>query len=544
MFKIDLAFRKKSLEVNSICHTDNISVSGKIELPYVVESDKNQSVILIGEAKSYEHDWVDISIAANKLLRNEANETDFYGEFLSLRLLKNNVNIYTDAFGQFPVYYAIDSEGGISLSSGPVCKSLIQAGQRIDIDFILNYINHGYYLQGRTAVSGLNILSPGFRYSLLLNGILTKENVINDVFAKAQISSPFCVLRQSLARKVTLHDKIVLELSGGVESSSIAAVLSKHKKEKDIRFLTYYDKYSLSSNELQYAKKVSEHFNVVLDVIELSARPPFTPFTDIIPFHTLPGSYSCIYNQQHYIANRYDKNTLFINGHGGDSIYLAPSPPALFMEVLLNIGLNKAMKTLYGISLQHHSSIIYEVQESLRNRYLSRINPNLWYYDAVKNLSKYKNPATIFWWQTLASTISEVIPVLNSSFSGKNVFYPFLSSPVIINALKTGFDKFVNKEFNRYSLRKSVYINSGYKGIWRTDKGDTTHNMLEGLSKNFHSVRDFILDGQIADKKLINLEHTEKALKNLNLGLPDALPTIVRLYSAEACLRSIKEGGL
>lgn len=544
MFKIDLAFRKKSLEVNSICHTDNISVSGKIELPYVVESDKNQSVILIGEAKSYEHDWVDISIAANKLLRNEAIETDFYGEFLSLRLLKNNVNIYTDAFGQFPVYYAIDSEGGISLSSGHACKSLIQAGQRIDIDFIFNYINHGYYLQGRTAVSGLNILSPGFRYSLLLNGILTKENVINDVFAKAQTSSPFCVLRQSLARKVTLHDKIVLELSGGVESSSIAAVLSKHKKEKDIRFLTYYDKYSLSSNELQYAKNVSDHFNVVLDVIELSARPPFTPFKDIIPFHTLPGSYSCLYNQQHYISNRYDKNSLFINGHGGDSIYLAPSPPALFMEVLLNTGLNKAMETLYGISLQHHSSIIYEVKESLRNRYLSRVNQNLWYYDAVKNLSKYKNPATIFWWQTLASTISEVIPVLNSSFSGKNVFYPFLSSPVIINALKTGFDKFVNKEFNRYSLRKSVYINSGYKGIWRTDKGDTTHNMLEGLSKNFHSVRDFILNGQIADKKLINLEHTEKALKNLNLGLPDALPTIVRLYSAEACLRSINEGGL
>lgn len=68
--------------------------------------------------------------------------------------------------------------------------------------------------------------------------------------------------------------------------------------------------------------------------------------------------------------------------------------------------------------------------------------------------------------------------------------------------------------------------------------------MLEGLSKNFHYVKDFILDGQIADKKLINLEHTEKALKNLNLGLPDALPTIVRLYSAEACLRSINEGGL
>lgn len=533
------------LEVDSIFHADRISVSGKIELPYVIESDKNQTVILIGEAKSYESDWVENNVAAKKLLRNEAKETDFYGEFLYLRLLKNKVNIYTDAFGQFPVYYAIDSENCISLSSGPACKSLLQTGQGIDVDFIFNYINNGDYLQGRTAVTGLNILSPGFKYSLQPNGILTKENIINDVLAKAETSSPFNVLRRSVARKVTKHDQIVLELSGGVESSSIAAILAEQKKGNDIRFLTYYDKYSLSSNELQYAKKVSEHFNVALDIIELSTRSPFTPFTpfrDKIPFHTLPGSYSCIYNQQHHIANLYDKNTLFINGHGGDSIYLAPSPPALFMEILLNIGLKKAVKTLYGISLQHHSSIPHEVNESFKNSYISFRNPNLWYYDAVKRLSKYKNPATIFWWQTLASTISEVIPVLNSSFSGKSVFYPFLSSPVIINALKTGFDKLVHKEFNRYSLRKSVYINSGYKGIWRTDKGDTTHNMLEGLSKNFHSVKDFILDGQIADKKLINLEHTEKALKNLNLGLPDALPTIVRLYSIESCLRSINEG--
>lgn len=544
MFKIELVFRKKRLEVDSIFHTDNISVSGKIELPYVIESVKNQSVILIGEAKSYENDWVDNRIAAKKLLRNEAKETDFYGEFLYLRLLKNKVDIYTDALGQFPVYYTINSVGCISLSSGAVCKSLLQTRQRIDFDFIFNYINHGNYLQGRTAVTGLNILSPGFRYSLLLNGILTKESIINDVFAKAEASSPFNVLRRSVARKVTWHDKIVLELSGGVESSSIAAILAEHKNVKDIRFLTYYDKNSLSSNELQYAKKVSEHFNVVLDVIELSANSPFTPFKDKIPFHTLPGSYSCLYNQQHHIANLYDKSTLFINGHGGDSIYLAPSPPALFMEVLFNIGLKVAIKTLYGISLQHHSSIPYEVKESLKNRYISRRDPNSWYYDAVKKLSKYKNPASIFWWQTLASTITEVIPVLNFSFSGKHMFYPFLSSPVVINALKNGFDKFVHKEFNRYSLRKSVYINSGYKGIWRIDKGDTTHNMLEGLSKNFYSVRDFILDGEIAGKKLINLAYTEKALKNLNLGLPDALPTIVRLYSAEACLRSIDEGVL
>ncbi|EQC2551289.1 asparagine synthase-related protein [Enterobacter sichuanensis] len=356
--------------------------------------------------------------------------------------------------------------------------------------------------------------------------------------------SPYEVLKKAIYQKVSRYDKLILELSGGVESSSIATILAYYKKDKDIRFHTYVDKFSLSSNELKFAKQVSDYFNFKLNVIELSSRLPFTPFTEEIPFHVLPGSYSCLYKQQRYIASLYDKQTLFINGHGGDSIYLAPSPPALFLEILFTVGVKSAVKTLYGIALQHHSSIPYEIKESLKSNYISKRDPELWYFDSVKNLNKYIRPATIFWWQALGATISEVLPVLNSTLSSKTVYYPFLSSPVIINALKTGLDKLVNNEFNRYPLRKSVYLNTGYNGIWRTDKGDTTHNMLDGFSKNYHFVRDFILGGYIAEKNIIDIKGTEKALKTLNLGLPERLPTIVRLYSTEACIRSITTGVL
>lgn len=162
----------------------------------------------------------------------------------------------------------------------------------------------------------------------------------------------------------------------------------------------------------------------------------------------------------------------------------------------------------------------------------------------MKDLSEYKNPATIYWWQTLASTISEVLPILKSKFSGKNIYYPFLSTPVIINSIRNGFDKIIQNEFNRHSLRKSVYINSGYKGIWRVEKGDTTHNMLDGFIKNSPYIRDFILGGEISSNGLIDIKEVENLMKSVNIGLPDGLPTIVRLYSAESCLRSITKGGL
>ncbi|EMD1678286.1 asparagine synthase-related protein [Klebsiella variicola] len=544
MFKIDISVKGNNSEINTILIANGFVVSGNIQLPFVIESDKYRAIILAGEVNNYFGNFVDIKIAAKLLIVNQAKETDFHGGFICVELSKNYINIYTDPFGQFPIYYKVNSGGSISLSSGEMCRKLSSVNPNIDVNFILNYIESGNYLQGKTAIDEVKLLSPGFKYCFSLDGLLTREYVINGILSKAEVASPYDILKNSIKQKLSCYGKLILELSGGVESSSIAAILAFHKKDKDIRFLTYFDRFSLSSNELKFAKRVSTYFNVKLDVIELSDRPPFTPFTEEIPFHVLPSSYSCLYNQQHYIADLYDKNTLFINGHGGDSIYLAPSPPALFIEILLNAGVKNAIKTLYGIALQHHSSIPFEIKQSLKNNYLSNNSADAWYFHSVKNLSKYTRPATIFWWQTLGATISETLPVLNSSFSGKAVYYPFLSSPVIINVLKTGLDKLVRNEFNRYPLRKSVYLNSGYNGIWRTDKGDTTHNMLDGFNKNYNFVRDFILGGYIADKKIIDIKCAEKVLRKLYLGLPDGLPAIVRLYSAEACIRSINTGVL
>lgn len=501
MFKIDISVKGNNSEINTILIANGFVVSGNIQLPFAIECDKHRAIILAGEVNNYFGNLVDIKIAAKLLIINKAKETDFHGGFICVELSKHHINIYTDPFGQFPIYYKVNSGGSISLSSGEMCRKLSSVNPNIDVNFILNYIESGNYLQGKTAIDEVKLLSPGFKYCFSLDGLLTREYVINGILSKVEVASPYDILKNSIKQKLSCCGKIILELSGGVESSSIAAILAFHKKDKDIRFLTYFDKFSLSSNELKFAKRASTYFNVKLDVIELSDRPPFSPFTEEIPFHVLPSSYSCLYNQQHHIADLYDKNTLFINGHGGDSIYLAPSPPALFIEILLNARVKNAIQTLYGIALQHHSSIPFEIKQSLKNDYLSNNSADAWYFHSVKNISKYTRPATIFWWQTLGATISETFPVLNSSFSGKAVYYPFLSSPVIINALKTGLDKLVRNEFNRYPLRKSVYLNSGYNGIWRTDKGDTTHNMLDGFKKNYNFVRDFILGGYIADKK-------------------------------------------
>jgi len=543
MFKIDITFEGKK-QTDVFLRNDNVEISGKIDLPYAAHLEKDHLVLIAGSIKCYNGESVELNMAAKMLLNNEVQETDFYGDFICLAFSRDCVEIYTDPFGQFPVYYVINNNGSIVLASGKDCKGLSRSDNNIDIDFLSSYINSGDFIENRTAIAGMHILSPGFKYCFTSTGGLSREYIINKIISKAENINPYTILKKTLEQKITAHDKIVLELSGGVESSSIAAILACHKNNKDIKFLTYYDKYSLSSNELSHAKKVAKYFNVKLDVIELSDKLPFTPFTEEIPFHPLPGSYACFYNQQRYMADSYDASTLFINGHGGDSIYLAPSPPALFAETLFNSGVSKAFKILYSISLQHHSSLFDEAVKSMTNEYILKNNPQLWYFDSIKNINRYTRPASVFWWQALGSTISEVLPILNHAFSGKTVYYPFLSSPVVINAIRTGFDKLVHNEFNRFPLRKSVYINTGFRGIWRTDKGDTTYNMLAGISKNYHFIRNFLLSGHLAEKKLLDRNLTENILKKLNLGLPEGLPVIVRLYAAETCLRSLDKGGL
>ena len=541
MINIIVSFKNGGDSGQDIFINAKNKVSGKVDVPYVIKSLENKTVIIFGSVIGLNNESSELHRIAEGILTNKIDETDFYGDFISLILNEKKVSIYTDPFGQYPVYYFIDDDK-LFLLRGVSQSSFFHFD--IDFEFISEYIHTGRYLKDRTSLKKIKILSPGFKYHFACDGVFSDEYIMNEVISKACEYSPYKVLKKTIEQKIQSVDKIVLELSGGVESTSIAAVLSNYKNSKDIRCMSYYDKRSMSSNELFHSRKVARYFNIKLDEIELGHCLPFTPFTKGIPFHILPGSCTCLFNQQRYISDLYDSDSLFINGHGGDSIYLAPSPPGMFMEVLFDKNLRHAAKILYGISLQHHSSFLHEITEAIKSNYISETVPSMHFFDSIKNLNRYLNPASIFWWQTLSSTISEVIPMLDHLYSDKKVYYPFLSAPIVINAIKSGFDKLIYNEYNRYSLRKSVYINSGYSGIWRTDKGDTTHNMLEGISMNYKYIKDFILGGNIAEKKLIDSKITEKALKNLHLGFPETLPYIIRTYSAEACLKSIIEGNV
>lgn len=539
MINIRVSFKKLESSEKVIFTNGKNKVSGELDTPYIVKCLENKTVIILGSVSSINSEPTDIHLAADKILTNQTDETDYYGDFIILILDDKKIGIYTDPFGQYPVYYFID-DGDLCLINGNDNNPLIHLD--IDLEFIHEYIHAGTYLKDRTSLKKIKVLSPGFKYHFTYNDFFSSEYIMDKVISKANKESPYKILKKTIDQKIKGVDKIVLELSGGVESTSIAAALSSYKSSKDINFLSYYDKRSMSSNELFHSRKVARYFNINLDEIELGHCLPFTPFTGNIPFHILPGSCSCLFKQQRYISNLYDSDSLFINGHGGDSIYLAPSPPGIFTEILFQKNLRHAAKTLYGISLQHRTSFLHEITEAIKSNYISKSNPSMFFFESIKNLKRHINPASLFWWQTLSTTISEVIPMLDPVFSGRKVYYPFLSAPIIINAINSGFDQLIYNEYNRYSLRKSVYINSGYRGIWRTDKGDTTHNILEGININYKHIKEFILGGYVAEKKLIDNKITEKALKNLNLGFPEKLPYIVRVYSAETCLKSIIEG--
>ncbi|HDK6654321.1 TPA: hypothetical protein MXC98_005467 [Klebsiella variicola] len=152
MFKIDISVKGNNSEINTILIANGFVVSGNIQLPFVIESDKYRAIILAGEVNNYFGNFVDIKIAAKLLIVNQAKETDFHGGFICVELSKDYINIYTDPFGQFPIYYKVNSGGSISLSSGEMCRKLSSVNPNIDVNFILNYIESGNYLQGKTAI--------------------------------------------------------------------------------------------------------------------------------------------------------------------------------------------------------------------------------------------------------------------------------------------------------------------------------------------------------------------------------------------------------
>ena len=191
----------------------------------------------------------------------------FNGMFAFAILDKVDQKLYVcrDRIGIKPFYYY--SQNGEFIFASELKSLLTATGKgKINLSAVTNFLYLGYIPQNQTIYSECHKLLPGHYSVIGKNGIekngtywrledhVSKEMISDEASAKNQLKE----LMEDAVQKCMISDvPLGIFLSGGVDSSLIAAIAQKHKREKINTFSIAFKE--VRYDESVYAQKVADY---------------------------------------------------------------------------------------------------------------------------------------------------------------------------------------------------------------------------------------------------------------------------------------------
>ncbi|MGY2492749.1 asparagine synthase-related protein [Cupriavidus sp. CP313] len=473
--------------------------------------------------------------------------------------LRNRFLILTDPCGQHPVFYRLAADGtlhvGNRITDFPVLGA---AAREPDIHFLHQFLVHGCGDPTRTGWSGISLLPPGQALCWTRAAAPERFRAWSPWRWGPQADNRGFVDLLTMVHRSMLRDRdaIVLELSGGIDSTSLAVALRRANLHRRTIAITHFDPMRASSNEVSIARSVARSCDIEHRTYPLLARLPFSS-VDRLPAVARPATNLCFLAREADMARLgfRGKDSVILNGHGGDSLYLAPPPFSILVDAVSGLRVVRAASALAALSIQYRLPIwsvlrfaADEASAYLRGPFTQKAQalaagkecepPAAGLYDDVlPGISLRMKPGRRHQMAALAAILDDALVEPYAAHS--RPVMPFLSQPIVEHALRTRLEETFSADYNRLNVRQAVYRVSGLQNLWRRDKGDIMHAALRGIKANHAHIRETCLDGWCASAGFIDVDGMEKIIKRTALGYPTGLMEITRIYAAEMFVRGL-----
>ena len=237
-----------------------------------------------------------------------------------------------DRFGIKPLYYQKTAESFAFASEIKGIIALTQSTLRCNVAALHEWLYYGNPLGGRTLYDGIEQLLPGHYLELELD---TLKYVVREYWSLRErvrgraemsaggqdvVSETRQLLEQSVRRQLVSDVPVGVFLSGGVDSSAIAAFGSRHYEGRLSTYSAGFD-YDRDGGELPKARRIAalfgtEHHEIhirggdVHDVVEKMVFHHDMPFSDAanIPLYLLASQIS-------------GQTKVVLQGDGGDELF-------------------------------------------------------------------------------------------------------------------------------------------------------------------------------------------------------------------------------
>ena len=165
---------------------------------------------------------------------------------------KNNLILSRDMFGEKPLYYTSDSKKTLFASNLKYIETILKSKFNLNLKKIEKFLAFGFKEFGnnnQTIFKNINFLLPGHTISIDHNNKkkikkyinLEKKNISNISYYKS-VSNLRTQLNKTFKTRFRSDVPLTSLLSGGMDSSSIAAVAKKQKKKISYFSLKHFSK--------------------------------------------------------------------------------------------------------------------------------------------------------------------------------------------------------------------------------------------------------------------------------------------------------------
>ncbi len=262
--------------------------------------------------------------------------------------------IARDRYGIKPLLYLHDEHKFLFASE---MKSIVQYGIEKELDFtsLYSYLQLNYIPAPNTIFNNVKKLMPG-HYLKIVNCQLSIVNYYSIPYEPQQVDrNPIQyeaakqklknLLEASVQRRLVADVPLGAFLSGGIDSSVITALASKHKPDLHTFSIGFKDEKFF--DETGYANLVARHFKTDHTVFSLSNNDLYEHVHDILDYIDEPFADSSAINV--YILSKETRKyaTVALSGDGADELLAGYNKHAAFYRVL-----NKGWKENFVSALQ------------------------------------------------------------------------------------------------------------------------------------------------------------------------------------------------
>jgi asparagine synthase (glutamine-hydrolysing) len=437
---------------------------------------------------------------------------------------RNIVFASRDRFGIKPLYYTIIDDNFIF---GSEIKQVIhfQNKNKLNMKILMDYLVVGFEEHSNeTFFDGVFKLKQSHNLVYDLESHTFKEYKYYDIEQKKSlndfsIDSSIDEYKSKLIESIKLRLRSDVEvgtcLSGGLDSSAIAAISSKeYKTTSDKIFLAFHAQTSEKNrDESNYAKKVADNFNIDLKILRMDNYSFFEKIDELIYTQEEPFSSTSIF-MQYFIMEESSKNgcKVLLDGQGGDETLLgyeryypayfkSLNPIRRFKEFIYSIS-NSNMNFFKIIAYILYFSfsnirlfILWLKNRGIKKKYFDLISKKL----IIKNSNAYENIFELQYIEIYNTQLSRLLKYedKNSMRNSVETRLPFIDYNVLETALSLKPASKINNGWTKYILRMSMNNILPADVVWRKNKIGFEAPQKTWMESNILEIKKQILESAI-----------------------------------------------